>query len=128
MANKLYTYLVVLWLVALAVQQCQPYYPRMFWNPNADEIDTHIIDMIFMFNTNVTCPYSYVQIYDHSSIYKFRCGETKIETKFDNGTIEFNTFVQKCFVYVVKDAEIEQFKYRLFGSKFITTLEAEPSE
>lgn len=43
--------------------------------------------MIFMFNTNVSCPYSYVQIYDHSSIYKFRCTETKIETKFDNGTV-----------------------------------------
>jgi hypothetical protein len=86
--------------------------------------------MIFMFNTNVSCPYSFVQIFDQTSIYKFRCTENKIETKNDDGSVEFVTYVQKCFVYIVKDAEIETFKYRIYGSKFISNSNAgaEPSD
>ncbi len=86
--------------------------------------------MIFMFNTNVSCPYSYIQIFDQSSIYKFRCSENKVETKFDNGTVEFVTFVQKCYAYIAKDAEIESFKYVIYGSKYIDASlgSSEPSD
>lgn len=27
--------LILLSLATITIQQCQPYYPRMFWNPNA---------------------------------------------------------------------------------------------
>lgn len=81
-------------------QSCQPYYPRMFWNPSASEITTRTIDMIFMFNTNNSCPYSYIQIYDQINIYKFRCSENKLETYNDDSSVEFISYVQKCFVYV----------------------------
>lgn len=91
----------------------------MFWNPSAKQIDTHTIDMIFMFNTNISCPYSYVQIFDHSTIHKFRCVEKKVETRFDNGTVEFVTFVQKCYAYIHKETEVEYFKYVIYGSKLI---------
>lgn len=102
----------------------------MFWNPSAKQIDTYTIDMIFMFNTNVSCPYSYVQVFDHSTIHKFRCVEKKVETRFDNGTVEFMTFVQKCYAYIQKDTEVEFFKYVIYGSKFIDNNlgSAEPSD
>lgn len=81
-------------------QLCQPYYPRMFWNPEASEISTNTIDMIFMFNTNNSCPYSYLQLYDNTNIYKFRCSENKLETYNDDRSVEFISYVQKCFAYV----------------------------
>lgn len=81
-------------------QLCQPYYPRMFWNPSASEITPYTIDMIFMFNTNNSCPYSYIQLYDNTNIYKFRCSENKLETYNDDSSVEFISYVQKCFAYV----------------------------
>ena len=59
-----------------------------------------------MFNTNVSCPYSFVQIFDDSGIYKFRCNENKIETYNDDGSVEFVNYIQKCFAYILKDVEI----------------------
>lgn len=55
--------------------------------------------MIFMFNTNNSCPYSYVQLNYNSSIHKFRCKEKRLETT-ENGTVEFVHYVQSCDVYV----------------------------
>ena len=81
-------------------QLCQPYYPRMFWNPEASEISSNTIDMIFIFNTNNSCPYSYLQLYDNTNIYKFRCSENKLETYNDDRSVEFISYVQKCFAYV----------------------------
>lgn len=69
--------MMVLTLIACLAEggnnDCQPYYPRIFWNPAAQEIITTQIDHIFMFNTNISCPYSFIQIYYASKTLKYRC-------------------------------------------------------
>lgn len=121
--------LLLLSLVSLCLgQQCVPNYPRMFWNPNAEEINSRTIDLIFMFNTNVSCPYSYMQLYYDMTIYKFRCSETKIETYETDGSVEFFNYIQKCYAFVQLPKEVGSFQYRVFGSKFISGLEVDPSE
>lgn len=43
-------------------RECEPLYPRIFWNPNSTEIVPQKIDHIFMFNTNTSCPYSFIHV------------------------------------------------------------------
>lgn len=55
------------------MNECQPYYPRIFWNPEAEEIVTTSIDHIFMWNTNTSCPQSFIIIYLGLNTIKYRC-------------------------------------------------------
>lgn len=75
MRNKhlLGLFLTFLALSVLTHQECDPLYPRLFWNPNSTEIVPHKIDHIFMFNTNTSCPYSFVHVYLPEQNYSFRC-------------------------------------------------------
>ena len=52
---------------------CGPNYPRMFFNPAAESVEELRVDLVFMFNTNVSCPMSWVTVYQGQSIYKFGC-------------------------------------------------------
>lgn len=70
-------------LLGVVAGQCNPYYPRMFWNPDSPFISADRIDLIFMFNTNFSCPYSNVTIVTATRIHKVRCTQKKIET-FDS--------------------------------------------
>lgn len=76
-------FLAVLALSVLTHQDCEPLYPRIFWNPNSTEIVPHKIDHIFMFNTNTSCPYSFVEIDLPGEKHSFRCTEKRLET-FNN--------------------------------------------
>lgn len=74
--------------LALCIEDvCTPYYPRMFWNPEAAEILTNKIDHIFMWNTNYSCPYSFVKVSTSNGAFKFRCKEKRIETFNDDGSL-----------------------------------------
>ena len=53
--------------------ECQPYYPRIFWNPEATEISPLRIDHIFMWNTNNSCPFSYIKVTVSDSIFQYKC-------------------------------------------------------
>jgi len=75
---RLYLLIALFTLLQLTTQQCKPYYPRIFWNPSSEEIVNNKIDHIFMWNTNNSCPYSFVQIYVQTRVSKFRCTEKRI--------------------------------------------------
>ena len=72
-----------------------------------------------MFNTDDSCPYSFLLIKVKGQDHKFRCSQKEIQTYNDDETPEFHAYIQTCRAKIDLGEEVEQFTYRLFGSKFI---------
>ena len=51
-----------------------------------------------------------------------------IETYNGHPESEFKTFVQTCYAVVAKTEDIIEFKYQIFGSKYIDSRSGQPSD
>lgn len=109
-------------------QECTPYYPRIFWNPASEEIATNRLDHIFMWNTNSSCPYSFIKVSTSNGAFKFRCKEKRIETFNDDRSLDFYHYVQTCSALIQENKDIVKFRYQLFGSRFIDPYSATSSD